>query len=533
MRRKYQSILLAAFAFSFMACEPEFENPVNNASYSKGEADFTTYVAVGNSLTSGYMDGTMYRSGQQYSFPNLLAKQFAVVGGGAFTQPSYADDASDVGGLLVQGNAVGATRMIINMSSGGPENLKGTPSIEVTKLQAKAYNNMGVPGAKSFHLLTAGYGNLGNLAAGRANPYFVRHATTPNATVLGDAMSMKPTFFTNWIGSNDVLAYALSGGTGKDQIGNTNPASYGGNDITDPQVFASTYNTILNTLTSNGAKGVVATIPYVTSIPHFRVVPYNPLTAEAIGRGGNKQMSKEEAEKIGVATINQLNTSLFGPVKQILATVGQGNRIQMFSTTGANPVLIQDETLSDVSTLITNALMANNIPAQTAGAIGQVFGRARHATSGDLFVLGASSVIGSKSTAAAPFDKLGVTFPLEDKYVLIPSEQKEIKEATDKFNDIIWNAAYAKNIAVADMNAIMGYLVTGVKVEDGQTYYANYFSPATINKVMFSLDGVHPNARGYALVTNEIMKVINKHYKSNLPLLVPGNYPGVTIKSSN
>lgn len=516
--KKYQSILLAAFAFSFVACEPEFENEVTNASYSKGEADFTTYVAIGNSLTSGYMDGTMYRSGQQYSFPNLLAKQFAVVGGGAFTQPSYQDDVNDLGGLLLQGNVIGTTRMIINMQTGSPENLKGTSSIEVSKLQAKAYNNMGVPGAKSFHLLAAGYGNLAGVAAGKANPYFVRHATTPEATVLGDAMSLKPTFFTNWIGSNDVLAYALSGGTGVNQEGNFNPATYGGNDITDPQVFAGAYSTIMNTLTSNGAKGVVATIPYVTSIPHFTTVPYSPLTAELLG---------------GEAVVNQLNTQLLGPIKQILSAIGEGSRIQLYDPKGSNPLLIQDETLTDVSAVITGALIANGIPAQNAAAIGQVFGRARHAKRGDLFVLSTSSAIGKPSPMPAPLDKLGVTFPLEDKYVLIPSEQAEIKDATDKFNNIIWSVAGAKNIAVADMNAVMNYLVTGIRVEDGQVYTANYFNGQNINKVMFSLDGIHPNPRGYAFVANEVIKVINHHYKANLPLLVPGNYPGVTIKASN
>lgn len=516
--KKYQSILLAAFAFSFIACEPEFENEVTNASYSKGEADFTTYVAIGNSLTSGYMDGTMYRSGQKYSFPNLLAQQFAVVGGGAFTQPSYEDDINDLGGLLLQGNVIGTTRMIINMQTGGPENLKGTSSIEVSKLQAKAYNNMGVPGAKSFHLLAAGYGNLAGVATGKANPYFVRHATTPEATVLGDAMSMKPTFFTNWIGSNDVLAYALSGGTGVNQEGNLNPATYGGNDITDPQVFALTYSTIMNTLTSNGAKGVVATIPYVTSIPHFTTVPYSPLTAELLG---------------GEAVVNQLNTQLLGPIKQILSAIGEGSRIQLYDPKGANPLLIQDETLTDVSAVITGALIANGIPAQNATAIGQVFGKARHAKRGDLFVLSTSSAIGKPSPMPAPLDKLGVTFPLEDKYALIPSEQTEIKDATDKFNNIIWSVAGSKNIAVADMNAVMNYLVTGIRVEDGQVYTANYFNGQNINKVMFSLDGIHPNPRGYAFVANEVIKVINQHYKANLPLLVAGNYPGVTIKASN
>src|SRR5690606_40658163 len=77
-------------------------------------------------------------------------------------------------------------------------------------------------------------------------------------------------------------------------------------EITDPQVFEAAYKTIINTLTSNGAKGVVATIPDITSIPHFTTVPYNPLTAEALG---------------GEAVVTQLNTSLLGPVKQILTAI--------------------------------------------------------------------------------------------------------------------------------------------------------------------------------------------------------------------
>lgn len=527
--KKYQSILLATCALGLAACEPEFENEVTNETYYRGEADFSTYVAVGNSLTAGYMDGTMYRSGQQYSFPNLLSKQFALVGGGSFTQPSFSDDTNDLGGLLLMGQQAAATRLIINMSTGGPESLKGTPTAEISNLQAKAYNNMGVPGAKSFHLLAPGYGNLANVATGNANPYFVRHATSPNTTVLSDAMGLNPTFFTNWIGSNDVLAYALSGGVGVNQEGNMDPSTYGSNDITDPQVFASVYTTITNTLTSNGAKGVVATIPYVTSIPHFTTVPYNPLTAEALG---------------GAATVDQLNTQLIGPMKQILTALGEGNRISSFSKTNANSLLIKDETLTDLSQQITAVASQNPQLAPLAGLLGQLYGQARHATRNDLFVLGTSSVIGTTSTspvfANVPspykelFSKIGVTFPLEDKYVLIPAEQREIKTATDKFNDIIWAAARSKRLAIADMNAIMGYLTGGIRLGDGQWYTANYFAGTeNMNKVLFSLDGVHPNPRGYAFVTNEIAKVINEHYKSYLPLLVVGNYPGVTIKASN
>src|SRR5690606_33005497 len=257
MKNKF--IYLSVLALGFASCEPEFENEINNSTYSSGDADFTSYVAIGNSLTSGVMDGTMFKSGQQYSFPNLLSQQFAIVGGGTFTQPSFDDDVNNLGGLLLGGQQIASARRIINASAGGPEVISGTPTIEVSNLQKKAYHNMGVPSAKSFHLLAQGYGNIAGVAIGAANPYFVRHATTSEATILADAMSMNPTFFTNWIGSNDVLAFATSGGIGVDQTGNPNPASYGSNDITDPTFFAGVYNAITETLTSNGAKGVVAT----------------------------------------------------------------------------------------------------------------------------------------------------------------------------------------------------------------------------------------------------------------------------------
>ena len=240
MKNKF--IYLAILAAGFASCEPEFENEVG-ANYTAGDADFTTYVAVGNSLTAGYMDGTVSRGSQVNSYPNLLAQQFALVGGGTFTQPSFEEDVNNLGGFAGVPNS---TRRIIDASTGTVENIAGTPTITTTS-QATAYNNMGVPGAKSFHLGFPGYGTL--------NPYFARHATSPTATVIGDAMSKNPTFFTNWIGANDVLSYATNGGAQADGTtpaadhnltGNMNPATYGSNDITNSGVFASVYSIAIN-----------------------------------------------------------------------------------------------------------------------------------------------------------------------------------------------------------------------------------------------------------------------------------------------
>lgn len=477
------------------ACEPEFENELTDGNYSAGDADFSSYVAIGNSLTAGVMDGTVSRGSQAYSFPSMLAGQFRIVGGGEFTQPSYAEDVNNLGGIA--GLPGFNTRLIINQATNpatgqpfGPQPISGTSTITLTP-QAMAFNNMGVPGAKSFHLLAPGYGNPAGLITSppTANPYFVRMATSTSTTVLDDAMMKNPTFFTNWIGNNDVLGYSTSGGDGSDPI-------------TPLTTFTGAYNAIINRLTSNGAKGVVATIPSVTSIPYFTTVPYNPVPLSA---------AQVTALNTGFA---QYNGGLAVAANAGLITQAERQRRTITFQEGAgNAVTIVDESLTNLSGL--------GLPSY------------RQATEDDLIVLPARTIIGTL-VGGNPQQINGVSVPLADRWVLIPSEQAEIATATTEFNNVIKAAAQAKGLAVADMNAILNQLVSGLRTADGQIYTANYFAgTSNLSTVLFSLDGIHPNARGYAVITNEVIKVINDHYNAKLPFVSPGNFPGPTILPNN
>ena len=85
---KTPHILLLLALMSLMACQPELED----FSIGDGKADFTTYVAVGNSLTSGYADGELYRSGQENSYPAILAYQMKAGGCNEFRQPLMYDE---------------------------------------------------------------------------------------------------------------------------------------------------------------------------------------------------------------------------------------------------------------------------------------------------------------------------------------------------------------------------------------------------------------------------------------------------------
>jgi len=220
---KYISLMLLAVSFS--ACDVNNELDAIAAEVvvlpdaNAGTADFSKYVAIGASFSAGFSDGSVFQAAQSRSFPQIMANMMANFGGGDFTQPLVSDN---IGGLLLGGNQISNARLFFN--GAGPAVLPGTPTTEVSSVLSGPFNNMGVPGLKSFHLLAPGYGSVDNVQLGLANPYYARMASSPGATVLADAASQAPTFFTiSEIGGNDVLAYATSGGTGVVQTGNPDP----------------------------------------------------------------------------------------------------------------------------------------------------------------------------------------------------------------------------------------------------------------------------------------------------------------------
>jgi hypothetical protein len=499
MKKVFISSIAVLAVLSVISCKTDFETDVTDIAVTSGEADFSKYVALGNSLTSGYRDGTVYLDGQLESYPAMIAEQMQKAGGGTFIQPLVPDN---IGGFAnIPGFKGKLTLQVVN---GALTPVYSTAVSTLDRLTG-TYNNMGVPGAKSFHLVANGYGNAAGMLSGTANPYFVRFASSATTSVLEDAKAQNPTFFSLWIGNNDVLSYATSGGVGTNQTGNTNPATYSSNDITDPNVLAGSIRTVLEGMKSVGAtKGVIANIPNVTSIPFFTTVPYNAIPLDE-------------------AYATALNTQLVGRLKPVLTALGQGDRLKTL-VVGQNPLLIKDETLTDLSAQITAVLTRNGVSAALASFIGTTYGQARHATSEDLILLSTKSVINTDVTGvSAPFNKQGITYPLEDKYVLTKSEVAQVQTATNAYNTQIKALAEAYGLAFVDANAKMVELGKNSGIQYNGVNYSTTF----VTGGSFSLDGVHLTGKGYAVIANEFIKAINAKYKSNLHQVNPNNYSGV------
>ncbi|WP_298478971.1 G-D-S-L family lipolytic protein [uncultured Maribacter sp.] len=514
-------ILLASVIIFFVSCNDIEDVDLNTIEevaelpeLTAGTADFSNYVALGASFTAGFTDGALFRAGQENSFPNLLSQQFVKVEEAAFTQPLMNDN---TGGLLLPDPIPNlAYRLIFNGS--GPQRLNsffsdlGAPVPPITTNAGNlgsSFNNVGVPGAKSFHVTFPGYGGL--------NPYFGRMASSASATMLGDALSQNPTFFTlSDLGGNDVLSFATSGGVGEDQTGNLNPSTYGSNDITDPNVFANVMSGIVTALTANGAKGVITNVPYVKDLPYFTSVPNNALVLDAAKAG---QLTGVFQAVSGIFLQGLVLQGI--PLEQAQALAAQyaitfnegPNRwIIDVPVTQMNPLGFRQMTEEELLVL----------PIDQA-ALAQGYGTVA-LTDDVLQVLGLLQAGGTPTPEQAGLVIAAVN-GIDDKDALDSDELASIKNATDAYNDTILTLANSnENIALVDLNGILTQLAaTGVDFDE-YTLEAKLVTGGAI-----SLDGIHLTARGYAFMANKFLEAIDMQFGSNFiasgNVFKAGDYP--------
>src|SRR5690606_33143175 len=296
--------------------------------------------------------------------------------------------------------------------------------------------------------------------------------------------------------------------------------TYGGSDITDPTVFAMAFGAIVENLTANGAKGAVANIPNVMTTAYFTTVPYNPLNPADPNFGPM------------IPVLNQH----YAQINQVFQILGVPERSIIFHTNQASAVVVKDEYLADLSQQMTTVMIAGGVDPMVATLLGNIYGQARQANEADLMVLPSMSVIGQLNQdvynmlvgmgvppeTAAQLSVNGLTYPLEDQWVLVNQEQMEVATATATFNTIINDVAAQKGLAFVDAHAILDEIATvGVPFDEF------HLNGSLVYGGLFSLDGIHPTARGAAYIANRFIESINTTYGSTLPYVKARDY--VTI----
>ncbi|MFZ2904813.1 MAG: hypothetical protein WAZ98_01300 [Cyclobacteriaceae bacterium] len=486
-----------------------------------GSANFSKYVAIGTSISAGFQAGALFTDGQNESLGAILGKQFAKVNDDDdFDQPSinsangFNSTFSNIGAGVIRGRLIlfdpdGAGPRSAGPSPSGaqassvtcPSNVS-TPAVPEPYNSADipaaftgnktALNNFSVPGIIAYQLTQAG---TGNPAHPLYNGLYARFASNPGvSTILGDAVAAAPTFFTLEIGYNEVLGYATKGGTGTDPA----TAPY------DPATFSAVIGGVFAAM-PGGSKGAISTVPDVTKLPYFSLVKWNPIPMDA---------ATVAVVNPAFAGYNQVLDALKGPPFNYSAADVDARKVN-FTVSKTNPAVIIDETLNDYGDEFDILQGAGAITAEQRAAL-VPYEQIRQTTSSDKMTLSAGSVLGT-CVSNNPQLINGVSVPLADQYVLIPSEITTIRDAVAGYNNAI-NTLVTNNptrLAKADLYTAYENWIAA----PGATILSNGY-PVTAGiappLAAFSEDGVHPNGKGTAVFANVFIDAINAAFGSTI-----------------
>ncbi|HYR45732.1 MAG TPA: hypothetical protein VER78_01910, partial [Thermoanaerobaculia bacterium] len=189
-------------------------------------ATFTKYVALGDSYGAGFSAGCLVARNQQFSYPNILAKQLGIAD---FQQPTVSDPGIPTCNGLK--SLVPVTFGPISTKTGTPTNLA----------LARSYDNLSIPGAKAGDVI-----DVKTSADGLDLADLVLRG---KGSQLAQALSLNPSFITLGIIGNDILTVGSAG------------FLLDGVTATPLAAFTAKYNSVAASLKASGRNGVFISTP--------------------------------------------------------------------------------------------------------------------------------------------------------------------------------------------------------------------------------------------------------------------------------
>ncbi len=281
-----------------------------------GDADFTSFVAIGNSLTAGVADGALYEDSQKNSFPNLIAKMAEV--DNDFEQPIMGGNGfsfNEAEGRI----SLNPLTYSLDFLPAGTENNRNLN---------RAYNNIGIPLIRAGQLYTAT-----TSVEADSNHFVDKILRGSGRTVIEEALSLNPTLITLWIGNNDVLESATLG------LADNNSPYAPSNE------FSTHLTNIINQLTAGtDAPILIANIVDITDLPYFTSLPSSMIV------GGNQTYLFGECENNVDRQLTDDDIVLFWALPDYLGLKTSGN---ISEATALNDTLILDvEEKTEIKALI-------------------------------------------------------------------------------------------------------------------------------------------------------------------------------------
>lgn len=262
MRKLVLITLLGIFLYS---CTPKVELP----EITSGRANFTNYVVIGDGYMAGYQDGALFHDGQMRSIGALIFQSLQQAGTVSYNQALMSDNVG-LGISSKPWDATYITSSTLNYKI-DCEGISSLGPIKILHTITTAQPYLDPVSALSLDDYSVPFATTSDLSSGTlfmSNVYWARVAANfSNVSPKQAAVNRGASFFSAWLGMEDIYNYARNGGYGK--------------TIPSVSTFANNLDNILGPLTTNGAKGVLATIPDFRSFPYYTLIKWNAANLNA------------------------------------------------------------------------------------------------------------------------------------------------------------------------------------------------------------------------------------------------------------
>lgn len=456
--------------------EPLVSEPIPDEISSS--VDFSSFYVLGGTYSSGLMDGALYKGGQEFSYPNLVAQKIgAILNDSSFIQANVESENGSNFEISYEGQGKFGDLYF-------ESNTKFYPTRRTTEEDPLTIWNGTVSELSNFSFPNLTMDQLNDPSTLTNNPYYNRIPGL-SGNPLDIIIQNDPSIIVLDLGRDDLFSFAFSGVTDEDLITRID--------------FESIYSTIIDRLINEtNAEIFIMNIPDPLQNPYFQTISW-----------------AFETEIFDLPFIGQLDAFYF-PFNSLVTQYnfienpdappsGKRPRLNFDSDNWPQAIsrarVIRDEYLFDAS--LNDGTVLNNW---------------RQLNENELLGYNLEPSIFYESTLSAQI-------PLPDNLALTEPEIEIIETRAFEFNITLEDlAGTSSRIHIVDINQAIK------KVSDEEFFVDGVqFSTKFDQYSIFSADGYTLNPRGNALIANTLIEAINSSTNSSIKPFNLNIFPGITF----
>lgn len=501
MQKKNRYLTFILLTTCLLACS-EFEFPEVIDDPISGDVDFSNIVFLGGSRFAELEDGALSARGHQFSIPNLFLKELGFV-----------DETEIITPFVNSENGYNIYEDQTTLTAGSYSVFFPTDDTLFFKREVRlgtqlSYANADNESLNSYSFPQSGILDITETSRG-TNPYISGFFGNSNA-LLDRVAAANPSLFILDLGFQDLLNFATNGATGNPNSSDINTTT--NQDLLSNDAFRLQLQRVVDLLLSGNpeSKGLLLNIPDFIDFPYFSQASplINGHVAAKPSIRTNAFASASVFNQNIIDYYNQNPNPPPGERRPLLDYAGQVNTDQW-------GLLVLDNSLSDIS------LNGNTIPKIRQMSLSEfVFYKDEQQLWSGLGSLVENPI-------------------LPDGYLSLDNAEF-IRQKVSEYNAVISEVVANANgrLAIVDSHGLFQRMFEGYgrllgNPPEGINIAGVRYEPFISRDGIFSADGLNLNPVGKAIITNEIISVINRQFDGNLQSVDPNNVPKTSFGIGN